>query len=111
MKTWISLCLLAALALAGTPLLAQETAESVTLSGKIVCAKCSLKLEGFEKCQDVLVVAGDDGEDDLYFVAASEVEGAEHTCKGERAATVTGTLSEQDGQTWITPTKIEPAEG
>lgn len=114
MKIWISLFLLAAVALVGAPLVAQDDMmdESVTLSGKIVCGKCTLKLEGQDQCQDVLVVANDEGEDDLYFIAA---EGAtaevEHNCKGETPATVTGTLSEKDGKTWITPTKVEPTEG
>lgn len=114
MKIWISLCLLAAVALVGAPLVANEETmdESVTLSGKIMCAKCTLELEGFDECQDVLVVANEEGEDDLYFLAKNEVSGeAGHTCKGEKPATVTGTLSEEDGKTWITASKIEPVEG
>lgn len=115
MKTWISLCLLAVVALLGAPLAAQDEMmdESVTLSGTIMCAKCTLKLDGFDECQDVLVVANEEGEDDLYFVTKNEVsDHAGHTCKGEKPATVTGTLSEMDGKTWITPSKIEePTEG
>jgi hypothetical protein len=114
MKRWISLSLLLAVALLGAPLLAEETAESVTLSGKLVCAKCTLQLEGFAECQDVLVVEGEGGEDELYFVAAAheEHEGepaaeVEHTCMGEKAVTIEGTLSEKDGGTWITPARVE----
>jgi len=111
MKRWISLSLLLAVALLGAPLLAGETGESVTLSGKLVCAKCTLKLEGFDKCQDVLVVEGEDGAEQLYFVDAPHQEGdkVEHTCMGERAVTMEGTLAEKDGKTWITPTKVEDA--
>lgn len=111
MKTWIALSLALVVVLLGAPLLAEETAETVTLSGKLVCAKCTLKLEGFEKCQDALVVEGEDGEDAIYLVAGGEESAeVEHTCKGERAVTMEGTLSEQDGQTWITPTKVDPAD-
>lgn len=112
MKRWISLSLLLAVAFLGAPLLAGETGESVTLSGKLVCAKCTLKLEGFEQCQDVLVVEGEDGAEQLYFVAApheDEGEKVEHTCKGERAVTLEGTLAEKDGHPWIIPTKVEDA--
>lgn len=114
MKTLISLCVIAAVALLGAPLTAQEADGGVTLSGKLMCAKCTLALDGYDECQDVLVVANDEGEDDLYFVAASDAtEEAGHTCRGEKAATVTGTLSEKAGETWITPShiEIEPAEG
>ena len=112
MKRWISLSLLLAVAVLGAPLAAQDAAaETVSLSGKLVCAKCTLKLEGFDECQDVLVVEGEEGAEQLYFVAAPHQEGdkVEHTCRGERAVTMEGTLAAKDGKTWITPTKVEDA--
>ncbi len=30
-----------------------------------------------------------------------------HACKGEKAATVKGTVSEKDGKMWLTPSAIE----
>jgi hypothetical protein len=56
----------------------------VTVSGKITCAKCTLKKADAKSCQDVLVVAG------------------------EKGATVTGTVTEKDGKKWLTPSKMEP---
>jgi hypothetical protein len=108
---WAGLEVPIRIAVLGAPLVTEDAAESVTLSGDLVCAKCTLKLEGFEKCQDVLVVAGEDGGQELYFVAANEVAKDEgHTCKGSKAVTMEGTLAEADGKTWITPSKIEPAD-
>ncbi len=83
-------------------------AADVTLTGKIACAKCTLKKADAKECQDVLVVAGEKGAATDYYIVKNDVlEKFGHTCKGEKAATVTGTVSEKDGKKWITPTKIE----
>lgn len=82
---------------------AEET--TVILSGKIVCAKCSLKKADAKECQNVLVVAGDQGGE--YYVAANDTKGNDHVCTGEKAVTMTGTVTEKDGKKWITPSKIE----
>ena len=83
-------------------------ADPVTLSGKIACAHCTLKLEGVSSCQDVLVVEKD-GKPAYYYLAKSEaLKAFGHTCMGEKKATVTGTVSEKDGKTWLEATKIAP---
>ncbi len=97
---------------AGLALLAYagENEKTVTLSGKIACAHCTLKLEGVKECQDVLVVAGKDGGN--YFLVKNEaLEKFGHTCQGQKAATVTGKVTTKDGKMWLAATKIEKAEG
>src|SRR5262245_56010779 len=80
--------------------------KPVTVSGTIQCAKCALKKEGYTKCQDVLIADGKE----YYLVKNEAVEKFGHTCKGEKAAVVTGKVEEKEGKTWLTPTKIEPAK-
>jgi len=79
----------------------------VTLSGKVVCAKCTLKKTA--ACQDLLVVTGDQAGE--YYLVPNEVSDAfGHVCMGERAVSATGTVSEKDGKKWLTATKIEPKQ-
>ncbi len=97
---------LSAVALAGNP-------KEVTLTGKIACGKCTLKLEGVTGCQDMFVVAGKDGgAPTYYYFAKSEaLEEFGHGCNGEKAAVVTGVVAEKDGKQWIVATKIVDAKG
>lgn len=81
--------------------------QPVTVTGKIMCAKCALKKEDYKKCQDVLVADGKE----YYLVKNEAVEKFGHTCKGEKAAVVTGKVEEKEGKTWMTATKIEQAKG
>jgi hypothetical protein len=88
-----------------------EQAEEVTLSGEMMCAKCTLKVEGATKCQDVLVTKGEDGKKTHYYVVKNEVaEKAGHTCTSKRPATATGTIAEQDGMIWLTASSLEYTE-
>ena len=77
---------------------------SITVEGKITCAKCTL---GEAKdCQDVLVVEG--ASPTHYYIVKNDVsEEYGHACKGEKPAVVTGTVAEKDGKKWITATKME----
>jgi hypothetical protein len=110
MKTLLLSGIIVIVALAAGSVLAEQD-EAVTLSGEMMCAKCTLKVEGATKCQDVLVAKGDDGEETHYYVVKNEVaEEAGHTCTGTRAVTVTGTIAEQDGKSWITPASIAWAD-
>jgi hypothetical protein len=93
-------------ALAGVAL-AGEEAKTVTVTGKVVCAKCVLKKGDAKECQNVLVaeVAGKSVE---YYIADNKVaEEFGHVCMAEKKVVATGSLSEKDGRTWITPTKMD----
>ena len=77
-------------------------AAETTLSGTMVCAKCTLKKADATKCQDVLVVKDDKGASTEYYIAKNAAaDEAGHQCKKEAKATVTGTVSEKDGKKWI----------
>jgi hypothetical protein len=88
--------------------MAAASAGEETISGSIMCAKCSLKKADADRCQDVLVVKDAAGKLSEYYIEKNDVAKAYgHTCQGEKAAVVTGTVTEKDGKTWIAPTKME----
>jgi hypothetical protein len=83
-------------------------ADEMTLTGKVMCAKCTLKKADATKCQDVLVVTDTAGKTTEYYVEKNPVAAKfGHVCKSEKAATVTGTVTEKDGKKWISPSKME----
>jgi len=97
----VAVATLAGFALAG------EEAKTVTVTGKIVCAKCSLQKDDAKECQNV-IVAEVDGKSVQYYLAKNALtEEFGHVCKGEKNVIATGTISEKDGKTWITPTKLD----
>ena len=101
--------LLAVLALALVVGLAgMVTAAETTLTGSVMCAKCTLKKADAKECQDVLVVKGAKDATTEYYVVKNDVsEKFGHVCTGEKPATVTGAVAEKNGKTWITATKME----
>lgn len=106
MKTIAKLGL--ALALAVGLVAAAGAGDETTVTGQVMCAKCTLKKADAKDCQDVLVTKDAAGKTTEYYVAKNDVAKAfGHTCKGEKAAVVTGTVTEKDGKTWITPAKME----
>lgn len=106
MKVRMLVGMLVAIALAGMSIAAEP--NEVTVSGEMMCAKCTLKAEGVTKCQDVVVAKGEDGSEAHYYVVKNDVAGeAGHTCTARRPVTVTGTVAEKDGKSWITPSSIE----
>jgi hypothetical protein len=83
-------------------------AAETTLTGSVMCAKCTLKKADAKQCQDVLVVKGENDKTTEYYVVKNAVsEKFGHVCKGDKPAVVTGTVAEKDGKIWITPTKME----
>ena len=101
----VSLALFIASVLAGSVVAGEKT---VTLEGKLVCAKCILKEEGLDKCQNVLVVETD-GEKTHYYLAENEANKEfGDVCEAAKQARVTGSVSEKDGKMWIAATEIVP---
>ena len=85
-------------------------ADSVTVTGTIVCAKCTLKDEAMKDCQNVLQVKKGDEVVSYYLVKNDIAEKFGHVCQGAKDATVTGTVAEKDGHVWLTASKMDPVE-
>lgn len=97
-----------ALALVVSFVMVTSASEEKTLSGNVMCAKCTLKKADAKECQDVLVVKDDKGATSEYYIVKNAVaEQFGHVCQGEQAATVTGTIAEKDGKKWIEASKME----
>ena len=87
---------------------ATAVAADETITGKLMCAKCTLKKANQEQCQDVLVTADAAGKTTEYYVEKNDVAKAfGHTCKGDKPAVVTGAVSEKDGKKWIAASKMD----
>jgi hypothetical protein len=83
-------------------------ADPVTMTGKVMCAKCTLKKADAKECQDVLVVKdAKDATAEYYLVKNAVQEKFGHVCTGEKAANVTGTVTEKDGKKWLAATKMD----
>jgi len=82
-------------------------AAEATYTGKIMCAKCTLKKADATKCQDVLVVKDGDKTTEYYVEKNAVAEKFGHVCKDEKPAVVTGTVTEKDGKKWIAPSKMD----
>ncbi len=81
--------------------------NEVTLTGKIMCARCELKET--PKCANAIQVMEGAKKVTYYFLdkGAGE-EYHEAVCgSGQKAGKVTGVVSEKDGKKWITPKKVE----
>ena len=88
MKTIAKLAV--ALALVAGVTAATAVAAEETVTGKVMCAKCTLKKAGQEQCQDVLVATDAAGKTTEYYVEKNDVAKAfGHTCKGDKPAAVT----------------------
>jgi hypothetical protein len=97
------------LAMFATPSMARS--KTVTLEGKIVCAKCVLHAEGQEGCQNVLVVDNGKGKEKHYFLTRNDVyEKQGDVCMAKPQVRVTGTVSKQDGQRWLTASEMLPVD-
>ena len=109
MRKMSKLALAAALVLLAAPLLAGD-AEPVTVEGTLLCAKCTLG-EDREKCQNAISVESEEEGTTIYYLAENKTsEAAGHVCEESREVRATGTVSETDGQTWLTASEIENLE-
>jgi hypothetical protein len=87
---------------------ASASAAEETVSGKVMCAKCSLKKADADKCQDMLVAKDASGKVTEYYLEKNDILKAYgHTCQGEKPAVVTGSVTEKDGKKWLVATKME----
>jgi hypothetical protein len=90
--------------------LAAGAEDAVSLTGDLVCAKCTLAKADAKDCQDVLVVAAGDATKEYYLVKNEVAKAFGHACMGKKPAAVTGSVEEKDGKQWLTATKIEGHE-
>ena len=88
-------------------LVAPATAGDETLTGKVMCAKCTLKKADAKECQDVLVVKTGDKTAEYYIEKNDVAKAFGHQCSGEKPAVVTGKVTEKDGKKWISAAKME----
>jgi hypothetical protein len=101
---------LAVLALALAPQVRAEEkeAKTVTLTGKVTCAKCDLQKA--DKCATVVVVKKGDDEKIYYFDTASNKKYHKGICQTPKDGTVTGTVEEKDGMNIVHVTKVKYKE-
>jgi hypothetical protein len=109
MKTTIRFAVLAVLVLGVATLsIAGEEGKAVAVTGKIMCAKCTLHKADAAECQNVLVTKGEGDKTVEYYLVKNDVaEAFGHKCMGEKPAAVAGTVQEKDGKLWLTAKKME----
>ena len=102
--------LIAGLALAGLTTTAFAEDKEITITGDMVCGKCTLKET--KSCQNVIQVKKD-GKTINYYLAKNDVSDAQHedVCHGDsKKMTATGKVEEKDGKQVLTATKLEAAK-
>jgi hypothetical protein len=89
---------------------AADAGKEVTITGSMVCGKCTLHETA--SCQNVVQVTKDGKTVNYYLVHNDTSKGAHGTiCGGDsEKVTVTGTVEEKDGKEVMTPSKIEPVK-
>lgn len=88
--------------------LAGEEAKTVTVTGKLMCAQCSLHKADAEGCQNVLVAKTEEGKSVEYYLAKNPVsEKVGYGCSGDKTVTATGTVAQKDNKTWFDAKTIE----
>jgi hypothetical protein len=106
MKAIVSLSLGCVLALLAVAVLAQDKGKEVTLKGTLMCAKCTLGKT--TECTTAIQVK--EGDKTTTYYLDDKGAGEEHhepICGGaKKEGTVTGTVSEREGQKYIKPTKV-----
>ena len=92
--------------LLGAEAASKDSSKEVTITGNMVCGKCTL--HETKSCQNVVQVEKD-GKTVNYYLKQNDVSKAAHDpiCGGSsEKVTVTGTVKEKDGKQIMTPTKI-----
>jgi hypothetical protein len=82
-------------------------ADETTITGNMVCGKCTLHIT--DSCQNVVQVT-ENGKTVNYFLEQNDVSKAAHdpVCHGDtEKVSVTGKVTEKDGKKLLTPTKID----
>ena len=95
------------LAFGAARLMAGDDSKEVTITGSMVCGKCTLHES--KSCENVVQVQ-QDGKTVNYYLKQNEVSKAAHDpiCGGSaEKVTVTGTVKEKGGKEMMTPTKID----
>ncbi len=88
----------------------KDKPKESTLTGTIVCAKCTLKEKGVAKCTTAVQVKDGDKLVTYYLDdKGSKEDYHEAVCGGgvKKEGTVTGVVSEKDGKKWVKPSKVE----
>jgi hypothetical protein len=104
----LAVALVAVFALVAGARAEEEKGKEVTLKGKLVCGKCTLK-----KCKDCTnVLQVKDGEKTVNYFIKDDGKDADYhkgICPAGKSAeaTVKGTVTEKDGKKWITPTSVK----
>ena len=91
-------------------LAADSASKETTITGTMVCAKCTL--HETKTCQNVVQVEKD-GKTVNYYLQHNDVSKAAHDpiCGGSsEKVTATGTVTEKDGKETMTPSKIVPVK-
>ena len=90
--------------------LAARAAEEITIKGKGLCAKCSLKET--DECQTAIQVEKDGKKTTYYLVANKEAKAFhKNVCKAPvDVVKAVGTVEEKDGKKYLTVSKIEKIE-
>jgi len=108
MRIGLSMAVMALVMLVGGLTLARaDDAKATTLTGKMVCTKCTL--HETDTCANALQVKSGDTVT-TYYMVDNDVTKGEHksVCHGPKEGViVTGMVSEKDGKKWIDVTKIE----
>ena len=108
MRVGLSMAAMAlAILVGGLTMARADDAKATTLTGKMVCTKCTL--HETDACANALQVKADD-KVTTYYMVDNDVTKAEHknVCHGPKeGVSVTGVVSEKDGKKWIDVTKIE----
>jgi hypothetical protein len=89
------------------PRLLAAEAKEVTITGSMVCGKCTM--HETKSCQNVVQVQ-QDGKTVNYYLAENDLSKANHKaiCGGDaEKVTVTGIVKEKDGKEMLTASKIE----